>query len=204
MNPGATSTCVSKLPASPELLAGEKLRAAHNFRCRTVRPEPPTGAADLGGIKDVDDYITKAMRSMARDPAYDFKRAEAVFRKTFDALYDSLGPECFIRQEGGRGRGGFLISVFEVLAVGLGWNVRAFTYSENWSIAPQRIRSHAWAGLCARIVESIALGSRGVASGLDIARLTGSGPPSKVHTLVCRSIWAGNFGAYSSLNPARQ
>lgn len=72
MNPGATSTCVSKLPASPELLAGEKLRAAHNFRCRTVRPEPPTGAADLGGIKDVDDYITKAMRSMARDPAYDF------------------------------------------------------------------------------------------------------------------------------------
>lgn len=63
------------------------------------------------------------MRAMAMDTSYDMKRAGTAFSITFNAIYQALGPDCFRRSDGQKGRGGFLISVFEVLAVGLGSNI---------------------------------------------------------------------------------
>jgi len=78
---------------------------------------------ELRGIGDVGDFITKRMRAMAMDPKYDMKRAGSAFKMTFDALNEALGADCFRRSDGQKGRGGFLISVFEVVGVGLGSNI---------------------------------------------------------------------------------
>jgi hypothetical protein len=78
--------------------------------------------SDLTGIKDLDTFITKKMRAIATDPDFETDFEETVFRKTFRTLYKALGQQCFVRK--GVGRGGFLISVYEVIAMGLGWRIR--------------------------------------------------------------------------------
>lgn len=79
----------------------------------------------LQNIRDIDAFITKGMRELASDKTFDFNTEEKIFRKTFVSLVDTLGPDCFVRPGGGPGRGGFLISVFEVVAAGLGSRIRA-------------------------------------------------------------------------------
>ena len=74
----------------------------------------------LQGIKDVGDFLTREMRGIANNPKFDLTKAKLVFERTFDALEKELGSDCFRRGDGGKGRGGFLISVFEVVAIGLG------------------------------------------------------------------------------------
>jgi hypothetical protein len=79
----------------------------------------------LQGIKDVDEFITKGMREIATDKKFDMKSEGELFQKTFIEILKALGSNCFVRPAGGRGRGGFLISVFEVVAAGLGWRIRS-------------------------------------------------------------------------------
>lgn len=76
------------------------------------------------GVKDIDAFITTQMRQLAQDESFDFEIEARIFKKTFKALFDVCDGPCFTRQDEGRGRGGFLISVFEVAAAGLGWAVR--------------------------------------------------------------------------------
>ena len=76
-------------------------------------------------IRDVDAFVTKGMRDLASDRSFDQNFERAVFEKTFTTLLETAGLDCFTRPGGGRGRGGFLISVFEVVAAGLGWRMRS-------------------------------------------------------------------------------
>jgi len=77
----------------------------------------------LGGIKDVGDFVTRNMRALATSRDFDLDQEERVFSRTFGAINRTLGEDAFRRQDGGRGRGGFLVSVFEVVAIGLGTNI---------------------------------------------------------------------------------
>lgn len=79
----------------------------------------------LQGIKDVDVFITKGMRELALDKSFDPDEEGEFFEKTFNILVDCIGPDCFTRLDGGRGRGGFLISMYEVVATGLGSRIRS-------------------------------------------------------------------------------
>jgi hypothetical protein len=79
----------------------------------------------LQRVKDVDEFITKGMRDLAADPNFDMDFEGRLFRKTFTEILDTLGANCFSRPGGGQGRRGFLISVFEVVAAGLGWRIRS-------------------------------------------------------------------------------
>jgi len=84
--------------------------------------------AELGtvqNVRDVDAFITKGMRDLASDRTFDQDFEGEDFRKTFATLFGAVGLDCFTRPGGGRGRGGFLISVFEVVAAGLGWRIRS-------------------------------------------------------------------------------
>jgi len=81
--------------------------------------------AALQNVRDVDAFVTKGMRDLASDPAFDQNFEREVFRNTFMTLLETVGADCFTRPGGGRGRGGFLISVFEVVAAGLGWRMRS-------------------------------------------------------------------------------
>jgi hypothetical protein len=77
----------------------------------------------LKNIKDVGDFLTRNMRALATDKTFDFQEQELVFDRTFETIHETIGEDAFRRQDGGRGRGGFLISIFEVLAIGLGANI---------------------------------------------------------------------------------
>jgi len=78
----------------------------------------------LQSVKDVDAFITKGMRSIASDQRFDREAERGVFESTFRLLNEAAGEDTFTRQDGGRGRGGFLISMFEVIATGLGYRIR--------------------------------------------------------------------------------
>jgi len=79
---------------------------------------------ELRGIRDVDAFITKGMRQIANDPNFDRVAEGDVVTRTFSLLNEALGENSFTRQDVGRGRGGFLISLFEVIATGLGYRIR--------------------------------------------------------------------------------
>jgi hypothetical protein len=78
----------------------------------------------LQKVKDVDAFITEGMRDMATDKTFNFESEETVFKTAFSKMRDVLDANCFTRIDQGKGRGGFLISVFEVVAVGLGQRIR--------------------------------------------------------------------------------
>lgn len=94
------------------------LELALRFVIFSVLPEQ-----ELKDIRDVGEYVTKRMRLLATQKDFDTPRMDRVFKKTFDVLFKTFGSECFRRTDGTLGRGGFLISVFEVLAFGLGWRI---------------------------------------------------------------------------------
>jgi hypothetical protein len=79
---------------------------------------------ELQGVKDVAAFITQGMRRLASDRTFQRDLERELFLKVFESLRKGLGPDCFSRRGRGRGRGGFLISVFEVSAIGLGHNLR--------------------------------------------------------------------------------
>lgn len=82
--------------------------------------------ADLRGIPDIGDYITKQIKDIASNPHYDRVSEADKFRKTFDLLCSSLLDNAFRKYDGGRYTGGFSLSIFEVMALGLGNNVEAY------------------------------------------------------------------------------
>lgn len=82
--------------------------------------------ADLRGIPDIGDYITKAIKKIASDAHYDRTEAAAKFKKTFDILYSALEDNAFRKFHNGKYTGGFSLSIFEVIALGLGNNIDAY------------------------------------------------------------------------------
>jgi len=77
----------------------------------------------LQGIKDVANFITSNMKQLAIQ-GFNREFEGSVFKKCFSTLGEIIGPSCFVRVDMGRGRGGFKLSVFEVVAVGLGKALR--------------------------------------------------------------------------------
>ncbi len=76
----------------------------------------------LGG--DVSVFLTDGMREMALNKKLDYSHIEKAFKKTFDILDDALSDDSFKRykREQDRFLGGFLLSAYEVIALGIGYN----------------------------------------------------------------------------------
>lgn len=75
---------------------------------------------------DVHEYLDGALLSLASDKAFDRNAEEAVFKKTFDFLNAALGDKTFQRWDGQGFSGKFLMSIFEVLAIGLSKNITSY------------------------------------------------------------------------------
>lgn len=82
--------------------------------------------ADLRGIPDIGDYITKQVKIIASNPQYDRELEASRFKKTFDLLSAALFDNAFRKYANGRYTGGFSLSIYEVMALGLGNNVDAY------------------------------------------------------------------------------
>ena len=71
---------------------------------------------------DVGEYLTEEIVKLAESSTFDKKAQEERYRAVFAALNESLGSDAFRRFSNGKFRGGFLLSPFEVIAYGLGFN----------------------------------------------------------------------------------
>jgi hypothetical protein len=74
---------------------------------------------------DVHEYLDEAMIQMATDASIDMDAEGQVFLDTFRLLHDAMGGKAFKRWDGTGFRGKFLMSVFEVVAIGVSRNLSA-------------------------------------------------------------------------------
>jgi hypothetical protein len=81
--------------------------------------------ADLKEVGDVGIFLTERMRQLATDPSLKKTRHEKSFKRTFECLERTVGGDAFKRFNSKKKRheGGFLLSQFEVIALGLGFNI---------------------------------------------------------------------------------
>jgi Protein of unknown function DUF262 len=96
---------------------------------------------DLKNIGDVGDFLTDKMMELARDKSFPYKRNEKVFKETFDVLATTVGESAFKRfsTQKKRHEGGFLLSQFEVVGLGVAYNIRNETLISNADI-PKKTR----------------------------------------------------------------
>jgi len=76
----------------------------------------------LGG--DVSEFLTARMREMAIKKDLDTRHIERAFDVTFNMLNEDMGDDSFKRykSENDKFLGGFLLSAYEVVALGIGYN----------------------------------------------------------------------------------
>ena len=87
---------------------------------------------DLKNLGDVGIFLTERMREIASDPKFKRPLYEQSFKATFDMLDRTVGEDAFKRfdRQKKRHAGGFLLSQYEVVALGLGYNIDS-PISEN-------------------------------------------------------------------------
>jgi hypothetical protein len=85
---------------------------------RTMRSNDLTNLGDLG------DFLTEKAAEMAADKAFDRDGESDAFETTFQLLHDSLEDDAFRRYDKRKKRfvGGFSVSAFEAVALGVGYN----------------------------------------------------------------------------------
>lgn len=76
----------------------------------------------LNSIAELGNYLTEESRQLAADKKFATTKMEKVFRETFSFFADTLSQDSFRRYDGKSKRylGAMLISLFEVVAIGLG------------------------------------------------------------------------------------
>ena len=82
--------------------------------------------SSLRKIGDINDFLTSEMIRLVENNLIDFREEEEAFRTTFALLSEELGGNSMHKfdQRKNKFLGGFLISAFEVVALGLGHNYR--------------------------------------------------------------------------------
>ena len=93
--------------------------------------------AEVKKAKDINEFITDKMLEIARDPAFNLEKEAEAFRETFKYLNETIGSDCFHRYDIIKQRfsGGFLLSAFESVALGIGYNYEGIvSSSKNFDI----------------------------------------------------------------------
>ncbi len=81
-----------------------------------------------GGL-DIGEFLTKRLKEIAADQNFDMENEAERLTRTFKILDNSLGENAFKKFQGGRYLGAFSLSIFEVIGLGVGYNVD--DYDEN-------------------------------------------------------------------------
>ena len=81
---------------------------------------------NLNNIGDLGDFLMKKMIKIAENKKYNKKHHEEVFRKTFKLINKNVGSDAFRRYESETNRflGGFSVSAYETVAMGIGSNIK--------------------------------------------------------------------------------
>ena len=99
---------------------------------------------DIKSIGDVGIFLTDRMTEVAQDKRFKRAPVKQLFEETFTILKAVLDDDAFKRysMKKGRHEGGFLLSLFEVVALGVAFNIGNGTLCADSKIA-ERARS-AW------------------------------------------------------------
>jgi hypothetical protein len=90
----------------------------------------------IRNIGDLTRFLNLRIIEMAQDQGFDLHKEERVFHWVFDLLAHAAGSDVFRRFRDGRYIGGFLVSAFEIIAIGL-----AYHYDRVAEVAaPESIR----------------------------------------------------------------
>lgn len=92
----------------------------------------------LQGMRDIGAFLTDRMTEIANNKKFPYVKVENIFKQTFDTLEQTCGEDSFKRYNKSKKRheGGFLLSQFEVVGLGLAHNIQNGT-----SIAKTRIKN---------------------------------------------------------------
>jgi uncharacterized protein with ParB-like and HNH nuclease domain len=96
----------------------------------------------LGG--DIHVFLTYEMRERASNKELDYHHIETAFKTTFDLLDATIGDDSFkkYKSEQNRFLGGFLLSAYEVVALGIGYNYKNLPQTNQISERIKSIWSH--------------------------------------------------------------
>jgi len=102
--------------------------------------------SELRSIGDIGAFLTEKMTVIASSKRFQKKRAKTLFDSTFDVLAKAMGEDAFKRYSTDKKRheGGFLLSLYEVVALGVAYNIAAGTLCPAAEI-PARAQS-VWSG----------------------------------------------------------
>lgn len=83
--------------------------------------------SELASFGDVGEFLTDKIVQFAESKSYNYKLHSKAFRSTFQILNEQLGSDSFRRYDVDKKRflGGFSVSAFEVVALGVGYNFDA-------------------------------------------------------------------------------
>lgn len=97
--------------------------------------------SSLTGLGDLGDFLTDYVRELAADKAFDRKAEEEAFRTTFRLLAETLGNDSFRRYDKTRNKflGGFSITAFEVIGLGVGYNHNKL--SANFNVINEKVKA---------------------------------------------------------------
>jgi hypothetical protein len=89
------------------------------------------GYAMRGIGDDLGGFLTDRMVEMAKNTHFNYKQEEEAFQKTFEILYEQMGSDSFRRYSPNKDKflGGFLVSAYEVIALGIGYNYAELSQS---------------------------------------------------------------------------
>lgn len=100
---------------------------------------------DISNIKSVGDvgvFLTDNMLDIAQNKKFNKTRISNLFNETFNLLDSILGDDSFKRYNNNKVRheGGFLLSLYEVVALGIAYNIANNTLCES-NLIPEKVKS---------------------------------------------------------------
>lgn len=97
--------------------------------------------SELKGVGDIGAFLTERAVELATNRRFKKAKAAGLFRRSFEVINATLGDNAFKRynKQKKRHEGGFLLSLFEVIALGVAFNVENGTLCEETEI-PERAK----------------------------------------------------------------
>lgn len=97
--------------------------------------------ADFKGIGDIGTFLDDQLQSVINKEPRQRDEDEGAFKETFRLLADELGDDAFRRYDVNKKRfaGGFLISAFEAVALGLGFNFHVTSKLSQVSLLKDKV-----------------------------------------------------------------
>ena len=94
-----------------------------------------SAAEQLRNIGELGDYLTDAVIRRSSDGMFDKEKVGTSFRRTFNWLNSNLGQDSFKKyyKDQDKAKGGLLVSIYEVIALGIGYHASNPEYELDYA-----------------------------------------------------------------------